>query len=114
MSFWRCEKSVEFSYYYGNGKPDWLAQKVPLSVKPKELDKTVESFAWKFERLVAQNIVKSDRNISLIFQKPDQKNSRPVREAIAELETVSTVIDVGNSNVAADAFRRFIRTSKIH
>jgi hypothetical protein len=104
------QKDYVFSYYYGNGKAEWLAQKVPLSVYPKDLDKTVESFAWKFEKVVSAGIVSRDQSVALIYQQPEQVLSKLVRDAIGELSTVAKVVDVRNKQ---DAFTEFERLSSI-
>jgi hypothetical protein len=106
------QKDYVFSYYYGNGKADWLAQKVPLPVYPKELDKTVESFAWKFEKVVSAGIVSRDHSVALIYQQPAQVLSKPVRDAISELGTVARVVDVRNKQDALQEFRNLTSLSK--
>lgn len=108
------QKSYEFSYYYGNGRPEWLAQKVPLSVLQKEMDKTVESFAWKFEKVSHAGIVGRDRSIALVYPQGEQHNSKAVKEAIAELSTVSTVIDVGDRSRAISEFLRLSKHKPGH
>ncbi|MHB8523138.1 MAG: hypothetical protein ACYDH9_20630 [Limisphaerales bacterium] len=110
------QKDYVFSYYYGNGKAEWLAQKVPLPLYPKELDKTVESFAWKFEKVVSAGIVSRDQSVALIYQQPEQVRSKPVQDAIGELSTVAKVVDVRNKQNAFNEFKRLssISTGPTH
>jgi hypothetical protein len=106
------QRDYMFSYYYGNGKPEWLAQKVPLPVYPKDLDKTVESFAWKFEKVVGAGLIRKDHSVALIYQRPEQKLSRAVQDAMGELATVARVVDVRNKQDALQEFRNLTSLSK--
>jgi hypothetical protein len=106
------QRDYMFSYCYGNGKPEWLAQKVPLPVYPKDLDKTVESFAWKFEKVVGAGLIRKDHSVALIYQRPEQKLSKAVQDAMGELATVARVLDVRNKQNALQEFRNLTSLSK--
>ncbi len=113
-AFGAVTKRFEFSYYYGNGTPSWLAQKIHFSSKAKEMEKTVESFAWKFDRVIQSSVVARDRNISFIYPSREQEKSPGVVEAIAELSSVSKVVNLHDKCTAVSVLLALVSGAKHH
>jgi hypothetical protein len=91
----RNEKTVyqEFHLYIGNGKPDWLAQVLPLTAQPKTVKTTAESIAWKFERAIESGVIKQDRAVAIVYS-PEERQDEMISDSLIELGTVATIYNL--------------------
>jgi hypothetical protein len=104
----------EFHLYIGNGAPLALGQVIPMTDHARSVKKTAESFAYRFETAKNSYQAESPKCLALIFN-PDNRNEKPLHDAIAELEEIATVIDITSDRKPALAeISRFAAMVKIN
>lgn len=97
---------IEFSYFYGNGAPQWLGQQVPLKRYKSQLMKEVDSICWRFEKVIKTGFITPDQGAAFICPTDEQVNDRDVLKAIEILGTATNVFDLRNPEPARREFNK--------
>jgi hypothetical protein len=97
---------IEFSYAYVNGSIRWLGQPVALKRYPSQLAKEVESVCYRFERVLANDMITRDRATTFIYPMEDQIGDAAVKKAIDTLSIYTNVVDLRESEKAKSEFEK--------
>ena len=100
------EETFEFSYFYGNGSPLALYQRLPLARRPRMLKKDVNDSAWKFSKVIEAQIVSEEHSGVLVLPTPEQRESPEVKQALAVIGSVTRVLDLGDFDSVRAEFSR--------
>ncbi|HTV40103.1 MAG TPA: hypothetical protein VMF08_05990 [Candidatus Sulfotelmatobacter sp.] len=104
----------EFHIYIGNGKPDWLAQVLPLTAQPKAIQTTAESIAWKFERVIQHGSLKKDRAVAIVYS-PEERQDELINESLIELSTVAQIFNLRMDRArVVKAIREWVQSVNTH
>lgn len=82
----------EFSYYYGNGTPKRLYQRVPLVSGQKEA--YVHNAAYMFEKVINDKVIDPSEGGILIYATQEQMQEKVIREAVTILRDITRVFNL--------------------
>lgn len=104
----------EFHLYIGNGKPEWLAQVLPLTAHPKTIKTTAESIAWKFERAVESYQLKKDRVVAIVYS-PEEREDELITDSLLELGTVANILTLKKDRTSVvNSIRDWVDSVKLN
>lgn len=89
----RVIESFDFDYYIGNGTPEKLYQRVPLT---QRMDVTLNAAAWQFEKVIQAEIISRENSAALVLPTDEQKGDERYQKAISVLETQTRIIDLSS------------------
>jgi hypothetical protein len=95
---------IEFSYFYGNGAPQWLGQQVPLKRYKSQLMKEVDSVCWRFEKVIKSGFISQEQGAAFVCPSDEQAGDRDVLKAIEILGTATNVFDLRDPEPARREF----------
>ena len=86
-------ETFEFDFSYGNGAPVWLGERVPLRKYRSELDRTIDSTAWKF-KWATDKLLPREQCAAFIYPTEEQLDDEHVKRAIKVLNSVAPVLNL--------------------
>ena len=95
---------MKFSYAYQNGALHRLYQRVQLSPKDGVVDDGVHATAWKFRQMESGGRLAKDAAVSLVLLPPGQRSEFDRSPAGELLQSVSRLVNVGNTAEAEAEF----------
>ena len=104
-----------FSIYIGNGTPDVLAQMVPLSAQPKQVQNYALASTYKFLSVLEAKVLPQDRCVAFVYSQEDRSNIDLIQESITELSQVSTIVNISTDRaVAIGQIKKWVSSVKGH
>jgi hypothetical protein len=99
-------ETIEFSYFYGNGAPQWLGQEVPLKRYKSQLRREIDSVCWRFDRAIKAQFIKPEQGAAFVFPTAEQAEDKDVIEAIKILGSITNVFDLRQPEKARQEFEK--------
>lgn len=93
---------LDFNYYYGNGTPERLYERVPLVTNQRDM--YVYNAAYMFERVIQNKIIEPDQGGAIIHATQEQLEEKLVRDAINILRGVTRVFNAADETELIQEF----------
>jgi len=102
-----AEETFEFSFAYGNGKPERLYQELPLPRRRnrKALTRNVHHVAWMFEKVIDSKVITHDQGGVLVYPTEEQLNDRDVARSLKMLGSLTRILNLQQYDQVRDEFQ---------